>query len=471
LGRLLALLFTLLLTLLALLALSLLTFASHQVPGPEEGGSRPCDVKTKAWHDQGGVIYMEEEMDGKVVAEEEQPVGGQVVVAGLLEQLMGKVVELAGWDCVDCGKKFKDRRCLYQHTRYLHLEPGTCNVCNEPFSSRAKLLKHVERKHTEQSDLAIICTICGKQFNDNSNFRRHVKKVCGVKKVKKPRKKKFFALECDLCDKTYKHSRTLTAHQLEKHGSSQESAVTVASIIAELLLNVKQQGTAAAEESRGPQAEGRAKPGCKDPGSGGGGGADSTTKRWSCQICDESFSKKASLWTHNYRIHNSQKHRCLVCDQTFTQSSNLKRHMAAHRAETRVMAEHEATSRATQLRRMHAIVDEFNANIADLPDSDKRKVFKAMVRENPEVLDCYIQNPLDESDIVEMIRDVNLSDRQLLKILAIVRRKWGNDKITPNVKAMLKEKKQLVNHLFKPEWLDKKDPIHFKDKDDNPISR
>jgi hypothetical protein len=29
----------------------------------------------------------------------------------------------------------------------------------------------------------------------------------------------------------------------------------------------------------------------------------------------------------------------------------------------------------------------------------------------------------------------------------------------------------LVNHLFKPEWLDKKDPIHFEDKDGNPISR
>ena len=166
-----------------------------------------------------------------------------------------------------------------------------------------------------QSDPAIICTVCGKQFNNNSNFRRHVKKVCSVEKVKKPRKKKYFALQCDKCDKTYKHSRTLPAHQQQKHGSGQESAVAVASIIAELLLNVKQQGTA---EVAG--------------GYDNGGGADLAPMRWYCQICNKSFSKKTSLWSHNYRIHNSKQHRCLVCDETFAQSSNLKRHMAAHKA-------------------------------------------------------------------------------------------------------------------------------------------
>jgi hypothetical protein len=35
---------------------------------------------------------------------------------------------------------------------------------------------------------------------------------------------------------------------------------------------------------------------------------------------------------------------------------------------------------------MHAIVDDFNTRIAVLSDADKKKVFKAMVRENPEVL-------------------------------------------------------------------------------------
>ena len=73
-------------------------------------------------------------------ATREKPAEGEEVVAGLLDQLLGKVVQLASWDCKDCGEKFRERRDLYLHTRYHHLEPGTCNVCNKPFPSRAKLL-------------------------------------------------------------------------------------------------------------------------------------------------------------------------------------------------------------------------------------------------------------------------------------------------------------------------------------------
>lgn len=206
---------------------------------------------------------------------EEMPAKGEKAGDGLLDQLLRKVVELASWDCEVCGEKFNDRRVL--HTRYHHLESGTCNVCYKPFPSRAKLVKHVQRKHTEP---AIICTVCGKQFNDDSNFRRHVKKVCSVQKVKKPRKKEYFALQCDKCDKTYKHSRTLMVHQLEKHRSGQESAVAVASILAELLLNVKQQ----VEDGRGAQEERRALHGYEDLGAKCGydtsDGADGGPKRW-----------------------------------------------------------------------------------------------------------------------------------------------------------------------------------------------
>jgi hypothetical protein len=134
------------------------------------------------------------------------------------------VVELASWDCEECGKKFREWRYLYLHTRYHHLEPGTCDACNKSFPSRVQLLKHMQRNHKEQPDRAFICTGCGHSFKERSNFRRHVKKVCGVKKVKVPRKKGF-AVQCDQCNKNYKHQRTLTDHQLKNHCNGQESAM------------------------------------------------------------------------------------------------------------------------------------------------------------------------------------------------------------------------------------------------------
>ena len=170
--------------------------------------------------------------------------GGGEVVESLLDQLLGEVAELASWECKDCGKKFREQRHLYEHSRYLHLEPGTCNFCNKLFPSRVQLRRHMKRKHMEQPDRTFLCTSCGHSFNDGSNLRRHMAKVCGVEKVKVPRKKKDFTLQCDQCDKKYKSQRSLTNHQRKKHGRGQESTMAVASILAELVLGVQQQGTA-----------------------------------------------------------------------------------------------------------------------------------------------------------------------------------------------------------------------------------
>ena len=43
--------------------------------------------------------------------------------------------------------------------------------------------------------------------------------------------------------------------------------------------------------------------------------------------------------------------------------------------------------------------------------------------------------------------------------------------VTSNIKTTLKERKQIVSHLFDVELLDKDDKVHFLGKDNQPLTR
>ena len=131
----------------------------------------------------------------------------------------------------------------------------------------------------------------------------------------------------------------------------------------------------------------------------------------------------------------------------------------------------EQLSRAEQLRRMHGVLMQFNQSISGLSETDKVKMFQSIVRNNPDVLETYRQYPLNEDDVTDMVKDANLSDRQLLKILTIIRRKWGRSKVTTNIKTLLRDRKQLLSHLFTVELLDKEDQVHFRSKTNVPLTR
>ena len=114
---------------------------------------------------------------------------------------------------------------------------------------------------------------------------------------------------------------------------------------------------------------------------------------------------------------------------------------------------------------------QFNESISGLTERDRVKMLRDIVSGNPDILETYRQNPLNETDVTDMVRDANLSDRQVLKILTIIRRKWGKHKVTTNIKTVLKERKQLLAHLFTVELLDEKEPVHFLSKNNLPVTR
>ena len=54
-------------------------------------------------------------------------------------------------------------------------------------------------------------------------------------------------------------------------------------------------------------------------------------------------------------------------------------------------------------------------------------------------------DPLTEDNVIEIIQDNNLSDRQILNICKYIRQKWGRNIISPNIKGKLVDRKGILD--------------------------
>ncbi|EGW14634.1 PR domain zinc finger protein 14 [Cricetulus griseus] len=78
------------------------------------------------------------------------------------------------YQCVYCTKKFTASSILRTHIRQHSGEkPFKCKHCGKPFASHAAHDSHVRRSHKE--DDRATCSICGKGFLNQEDFRAHMK--------------------------------------------------------------------------------------------------------------------------------------------------------------------------------------------------------------------------------------------------------------------------------------------------------
>jgi hypothetical protein len=59
----------------------------------------------------------------------------------------------------------------------------------------------------------------------------------------------------------------------------------------------------------------------------------------------------------------------------------------------------------------------------------------------------------------------------MMKILTKIRFKWGRKLITPNIKKVLRQRKNIMKSFFTLQYLYEKSDVSFKDKDGNVIPR
>lgn len=102
--------------------------------------------------------------------------------------------------CAECGKAFKRREHLYQHSK-LHsgLRPFKCNHCPRDFRRKEHLLRH-ETLHTGQKDFT--CDLCAKTFSRSDNLHKH----------RKTHEKAATTYTCDVCQKVF-----ILKHYYEQH--------------------------------------------------------------------------------------------------------------------------------------------------------------------------------------------------------------------------------------------------------------
>ena len=412
------------------------------------------------------------------------------------------------WDCSICLKNFKTKRMLYFHTRYKHKDPTSCEICKLSFTSKEKFQRHTKKVHGDKIRKVVICHKCGK--NLIGNLKRHLS-VCNKPKIM--RKRNFNTkIQCNYCNTSVLKS-SIKRHINRKHqtvlrrGSSffytnitakykhtRKSILYFCNICSvsftrkynltkhNKLFHSETKGTKMNIKSDfviwervGKDVKPRACTKCKMIFNDGMSLRKHSMEEhplqdsFQCSQCTKCYKSKKILRNHELLDHSGNIFYCTLCEYSSKRKYDLKRHSKVHTKKRKPLKDIEELSRKSK--RMKKIAQDVNDQISILSDKDKNMIIKYLMEQNTDKVDKFSQCPLDEEDVIGMVKDVNLSDRQVLHILTKIRAKWGNHIVTPNIKSTLKERKQIVSHLYTVELLEKDDKVHFLGKDDVPITR
>ncbi|KAH3863003.1 zinc finger protein 37-like [Dreissena polymorpha] len=111
-------------------------------------------------------------------------------------------VEMETHLCDLCGSRFKDKKILNQHRKYVHTDerPEECPTCRRRFKNKSQLRNHLV-VHKDASDLDLSCEVCGKMFVRVATLKDHVR-----------RHRKEFTFFCNTCGKGFYKKSGMEEH-------------------------------------------------------------------------------------------------------------------------------------------------------------------------------------------------------------------------------------------------------------------
>ncbi|MEQ2251377.1 hypothetical protein ILYODFUR_010305 [Ilyodon furcidens] len=257
-----------------------------------------------------------------------------------------------GWKCAICLKTFSRRPHLQEHM-ILHTQdrPFKCSFCDEYFKSRFARLKHQEKYHLGPFP----CEICGRQFNDTGNKKRHIECthggkrkwtcfVCGKSVRERTTLREHLRIHsgekphlCSICGQSFRHSSSYRLHLRVHHDDKRYECDECGKTFIRHDHLTKHQKIHSGEKAHQCEECGK----CfrrhdhlsvhyKSVHLGQKVWQKYKTAVHQCEVCKKEFKGKSSLEMH-FRTHSGEKpHRCPECHQTFRIKKTLTKHMVIH---------------------------------------------------------------------------------------------------------------------------------------------
>lgn len=110
--------------------------------------------------------------------------------------------------CPSCDRMFTNKSLLRLHTYRVHcdMRPFLCTHCGKSFKIKYELFQHT-MIHTKEQPYK--CKDCGRGFNHPSNLRQHIRKHTGA-----------LPYMCDLCGERFRYNVSMKTHR-RKHWNLQ----------------------------------------------------------------------------------------------------------------------------------------------------------------------------------------------------------------------------------------------------------
>ncbi|KAM3913742.1 uncharacterized protein RB166_018931 [Leptodactylus fuscus] len=194
------------------------------------------------------------------------------------------------YQCPDCEQCFTVRSSLLRHLKNHSVEkPFACTDCGKCFKRKSLLVKHL-RSHTGEKPFS--CMECGKGFMQKSNLTEHHRIHTGER-----------PFSCPVCQKCFTYKSDLIKHQKIHTDEKPFSCSYCGKCFTQKLGLVRHERIHVGE------------------------------KTFLCLACGKSFARKSELVKHE-RIHTGEKpFLCSECGKGFIQKSDLMRHHRIHTGE------------------------------------------------------------------------------------------------------------------------------------------
>ena len=195
------------------------------------------------------------------------------------------------WHCDKCGKNLKTKESLEKHQASVHDKIRyQCDKCEKCFAYQQNLRDHVAKVHEGKQTPKIICTICGKKYEDKQYLKRHIAVV---------HDKLEAGLKCEECDKTFDSKAGLKNHIRFVHRDERNHICKICKGAFKTSDYLKKHIATVHDGIRSFQ----------------------------CDMCEKAFSNIFGLTRHKQSFHQGIRFECDKCSKSFTQQYHLKTHL------------------------------------------------------------------------------------------------------------------------------------------------